>query len=109
MREIKAMIRPERLSDVMHALHAIPNLPGVTVSTVKGFGKRYPAEDAETMFDEVGMTKLEFVVPATVAEEVVAVIERTAHTGRAGDGKIFVLPVEHAVRIRSGERDVSAL
>lgn len=109
MREIKAMIRPERLSDVLRALHAIPNLPGVTVSTVKGFGRRYPPEDGETMFEECAMAKLEVVVPASVAPEVVRVVERTAHTGRAGDGKIFVLRVEHAVKIRSGEQDVNAL
>ena len=55
------------------------------------------------------MTKVEIVVPAAVAQDVVQIIERTAHTGQRGDGKIFVLPVEHAVRIRSGERDARAL
>jgi nitrogen regulatory protein P-II 1 len=55
------------------------------------------------------MTKLEIVVPAAVTQDVIQVIERTAHTGQLGDGKIFVFPVEHAVKIRSGERDVSAL
>ena len=55
------------------------------------------------------MAKLEVVVPAALASEVVQAVERTARTGRAGDGKIFVVPVEHAVRIRSGERDMSAL
>ena len=55
------------------------------------------------------MTKLEIVVPTAIALEVVQVIERAAYTGHVGDGKIFVLPVEHADKIRSGERDVSAL
>jgi len=108
MREIKAIIRPECLSDVMRALHAIPNLPGVTVSTVEGFGRRYPVQ-AEPVFDEVKMKKLEVVVPAAIAGEVVQAVERAACTGQAGDGKIFVLAVEHAVKIRSGDRDASAL
>lgn len=71
MREIKAMIRLERLSDVLRALHAMPSLPGVAVSTVKGFGKRYPPDDGEAMFYEVAVTKLAVVVPAAVAPEVV--------------------------------------
>jgi nitrogen regulatory protein P-II 1 len=109
MREIKAIIRPERLSVVLHALHAMPELPGVTTSTVRGFGRRYPPDGTEQAFDEVDMTKLEIAVPAALAPDVVRAIERAAHTGRVGDGKIFTVPVEHAVKIRSGEQDVSAL
>jgi len=109
MNEIKAIIKPDRLSDVLRALHTVPGLPGVTVSIVRGFGRRHPHDDTMPAFDEVEMTKLEIVVPAAVAQDVVQIIERTAHTGQRGDGKIFVLPVEHAVKIRSGERDVSAL
>lgn len=109
MREIKAIIRPERLSVVLHALHAMPDLPGVTISTVRGVGLRYPPEGADQAFDEVEMTKLEVVVSAAIAPDVVRAIERAAHTGRVGDGKIFIMPVEHAVKIRSGEQDVSAL
>lgn len=108
IREIKAIIRPERLSEVMQALHTVPNLPGVTVSTVRGFGRRYP-HGPEMAWDEVEMTKLEIVVPTTLAQDVVHLIERSAHTGGVGDGKIFVIPVEVAIKIRSGERDVSAL
>lgn len=108
MREIKAIIRSDRLPEVLHALHTVPDLPGVTVSTVRGFGRRYPP-DPETAFDEVAMTKLEIVVPAGRAQDVVQLIERSAHTGGGGDGKIFVIPVEAAIRIRSGERNVSAL
>ncbi len=108
IREIKAIIRPERLSEVLQALHTVPNLPGVTVSTVRGFGRRFPPE-SEVAWDEVDMTKLEIVVPCALAGEVVHLIERSAHTGGVGDGKIFVLPVEVAVRIRSGERDTGAL
>lgn len=108
MREIKAIIRPDRLADVLRALHAMPDLPGVTISTIRGFGRRYPP-GGEPTFDEVERVKLEIVVPAVIASDVVRAVERAAHTGQPGDGKIFVLPVEHAVNIRSGERDLSAL
>ncbi|MGE3959874.1 MAG: P-II family nitrogen regulator [Vicinamibacterales bacterium] len=109
MKEIKAIIRPDRLSVVMRALHAMPDLPGVTISTVRGTGRRYPSDDVENAFDEVEMVKLEIVVPVALALDVVSAIERAAHTGRVGDGKIFVIPVEHAVKVRSGERDGNAL
>ena len=109
MKEIKAIIRPDRLSVVMRALHAMPDLHGVTISTVRGTGRRYPSDDVENAFDEVEMVKLEIVVPVALALDVVSAIERAAHTGRVGDGKIFVIPVEHAVKVRSGERDGNAL
>lgn len=102
--EIKAIIRPDRLSDLLHALHTIPRLPGVTVSAVRGFGRRFPV-DVEQPFDEVEMTQLEIVVSSVVAEEVIATIKRTAHTGRVGDGRIYVTPVAETVEIRSGERE----
>ena len=109
MKEIKAIIRPDRLSVVLHALHGIPGLPGVTVSTVHGFGRRYPTAGPGEEFDEVEMTKLEVVVPDAIAQAVAGAIERAAHTGRMGDGKVFIIPVERALKIRSGEWDVSAL
>ena len=109
MREIKAIIRPDRLSVVLHALHDMRDLPGVTVSTVRGFGRSHPPEGTEQAFDDVEMTKLEIVVPAAIAQDVVRAIERAAYTGRVGDGKIFVIPIEHVVKIRSGEQDASAL
>lgn len=109
MREIKAIIRPERLRAVLHALHAMPDLPGVTISTVQSLGRRHPPEDAEETFDAVDMTKLEIVVSAAIAQDVFRAIEQAAHTGRVGDGKIFMVEFAQAVRIRSGDRDVSAL
>lgn len=108
MREIKAIIKPDRLSEVLRALHGMPELPGVTVSSIRGFGRRYPP-GAEPTYDEVEMLKLEIVVPAAVAADVVQAVERAAHTGRPGDGKIFVYPVEQVIKIRSGERDLKAL
>lgn len=109
MREIKAIIRPERLSEVVRALHAIPDLPGITISNVRGIGQKHPVEDGNPTFEEVSMSKLEIVVPSGVLDQVLLAIERAGHTGRVGDGKIFVLAVEQAVKIRSGERDVPAL
>jgi nitrogen regulatory protein PII len=109
MREIKAIIRPERLHDVLRALHQTPRLPGVTVSYVRGFGRRYPRENQGEEFAAVDMAKLEIVVATEDALAVVATIEKAAHTGHHGDGKIFTVAVEHAVRVRSGERDREAL
>ena len=108
MKEIKAIIRPDRLSAVLHALHAMPDLPGATISMVRGSGRRYPP-GVEEAFDDVEMAKLEIVVATALANDVVSAIEQAARTGRVGDGKIFVLPVERAVKVRSGESDVSAL
>src|SRR5215210_1283422 len=105
MKEIKAIIRPEQLSAVLRSLHDMPRLPGVTVSHVRGFGRRVPAHPDGECFDAVKMVKLEIVVAADVANAVVSTIEQAAHTGRVGDGKIFIIPVEGAVRVRSGERD----
>lgn len=109
MKEIKAIIRPDRLSIVLHALHDMQGLPGVTISTVRGVGRRHPPEEGERVFDEVEMAKIEVVVPAALAEDVARAIARAAHTGRVGDGKVFIIPVERALKIRSGEWDVSAL
>lgn len=99
MREIKAIIRPDRLSGV-HALQAMPDLPGATVSTVRGVGRRSPPERGEQAFDDVEMTKIDIVVSAAIAHDVVRATERAAHTGRVGDGKVFMIAVEHAVTIQ---------
>jgi nitrogen regulatory protein P-II 1 len=109
MKEIKAIIRPEQLSAVLRSLHDMPRLPGITVSHVRGFGRRVPADPDGDSFDAVDMAKLEIVVAADLANDVVSAIEQAAHTGRVGDGKIFIISVEGAVRVRSGERDDRAL
>ena len=110
MHEIKAIIRPDRLERVIHALRQIPDLPGITVSTVTGFGRRRPsAGSAATEFGEVTMTKLEVVLPDAMLTEALATIRRTACTGHTGDGKVFVLPVEQAMKIRSDEYGLDAL
>lgn len=110
MREIKAIIKPERLSEVLDALHQIRDIPGMTVSSVRGYGTRRPgAEGGPVEFGEVMMTKLEVVVPTTMVAEAIERIQRAACTGHAGDGKVFVLPVEQAVKIRSGLHGPAAL
>jgi nitrogen regulatory protein P-II 1 len=113
MKEIKAIIRPFRLLEVMEELHKINGLPGVTVSEIKGFG-RSRAKNAKDkivyeMVEFVPRIKLEVVVQDEMADEVVNVIQKFAHTGNTGDGKIFVIPVEEAVKIRTNERGRAAI
>jgi nitrogen regulatory protein P-II 1 len=112
MHEIKAIFRPDRLETVVHALRKIPDLPGVTVSTVTGYGRLHQDHEREqggVEFGEVAMTKLEVVVPDVILPEALASIRRAAFTGHPGDGKVFVLPVEQAMKIRSDERGIDAL
>ena len=108
MREIKAIIRRERVSHVVSALHERPDLPGVTISFVDGVGRR-PGVSDEVEFGEVEMAKLETVVSAELVEWVLSTIQQAAFTGRPGDGKIFVVRVEQAVQIRSGHRGEEVL
>jgi nitrogen regulatory protein PII len=108
MKEIKAIIRPHRLDAVLEALHKHPDLPGVTVSTVRGFGRtvgrQHPSSDAAIQYGTAEMSKLECVVNDDEADAVVDLIQRAAQTGNAGDGKIFVYDIDRAVKIRTGER-----
>lgn len=101
MREVKAIIRPQRLDHVMDALREIPGVPGVTVSTVRAYGAAR-ASDALRAHDglEADFVKLEIIVPDSLADMIVSAIERAGHTGRAGDGIVMVIPVERFVRIR---------
>ena len=108
MREIKAIVRRERVSDVIGALHERPDLPGVTISLVDGVGRR-PATSGGVEFGEVQMAKLETVVSDELVDWVVQTIQRAALTGRPGDGKIFVIRVEQAVQIRSGNQGPEVL
>ena len=111
IREIKAIIRPERLSEVVQALREIPQMPGVTVSVVQGFGRGGAAQETRGV-ESVGVAqfaKVETVVPVGLVKDVLAAIRRAARTGRPGDGKLFVIPVEHAMRVSSGEEDDEAV
>ena len=112
MKKIEAIIKPFKLDEVKDALNAI-GIQGMTVTEVKGFGRQkghvelYRGEEYDVSF--IPKVKIEVVVADTLAEQVVEAIARTANTGKIGDGKIFVLDVERAVRIRTGEQDGDAL
>ena len=108
MKEIKALIRPDRFGAVLDALHAHPELPGVTLSEVRGFGRTVgrPAksDDARVRFGTAKMFKLECVINDEDVDTVVELIQQAAHTGNVGDGKILVYDIEQAVKIRTGAR-----
>ena len=113
MKEIKAIIRPGKLRDVAEELHAINGMPGVTVSEIKGFGKG-KARNAKDkilyeMVEFIPRVKLEVVVDDEMVEEVVNVIQKYAHTGNTGDGKIFVSTIDDVVKIRTNERGPCAV
>lgn len=113
MREIKAIIQPFMLEKVLHALGALDDLPGVTVSQVVGWGKSRASEAEETV-TEAGhafakKTKIEIVVSSEAAPRVVDALIRSARTGRPGDGKIFEYEVARAIKIRTGEEGEEAL
>jgi nitrogen regulatory protein P-II 1 len=113
MKEIKAVIRPAMLDDVLIALRHIDGLPGITTSEVKGFGKIRKTilkrESPEEILEHENRIKLEIVVPDELAEEAIKAIEENARTGGKGDGKIFLLEVLDVVKIRTGERGRSAI
>lgn len=99
MKEIKAIIKPFRLEQVIEALREVKGLPAVTISPAHGLSAE------RGTFDQVVKTKLEIMVPDDLVETVVQSIQKAAHTGNPGDGRIFVIPVEETVKIRTGERD----
>ena len=113
MKEIKAYIKPHRLSQVTLALQKIAGLTGMSVTNVRGFG-RTRAKDStyritEDAIDYVPHVRIEIVCGDELVEQIVSAIERAAHTGLRGDGKIYVSEVETAVRISTGERGESAV
>ncbi|MES2642415.1 MAG: P-II family nitrogen regulator [Myxococcota bacterium] len=113
MKEIKAIIQPFKVKAVCDALAAIEGLPGVTVSTVLGWGKTRgkgaspPVEQDGHAFAR--KAKVEVVVTEAMADRVVEAIVKAARTGRVGDGKVFVYDVEQVVKIRTGERGIDAV
>ena len=112
MKMVTAIVKPFKLDEVREALSAI-GVQGVTVTEVKGFGRQKGHTElyrgAEYVVDFLPKVKLEVVVPDSLAERVVEAIASAAQTGRIGDGKIFVIPIESAVRIRTGERNEDAI
>ncbi len=112
MRKIEAVIKPFKLDEVKEALHEI-GIQGMTVTEVKGFGRQKGHTElyrgAEYVVDFLPKIKIEIAVTDDMADKVVEAIVAAANTGRIGDGKIFVLPLEEAVRIRTGERGSEAV
>jgi nitrogen regulatory protein P-II 1 len=112
VKKIEAIIKPFKLDEVKLALSQI-GVSGLTVTEVKGFGRQKGHTElyrgAEYVVDFLPKVKVEVVVPDSLIGRVVEVVERTARTERIGDGKIFVLPVEEVIRIRTGERGEEAL
>jgi nitrogen regulatory protein P-II 1 len=112
MRKVEAIIKPFKLDEVKEALSEI-GIQGMTVTEVKGFGRQKGHTElyrgAEYVVDFLPKIKIEITVSDEMAEKVVEVIVGAASTGRIGDGKIFVLPLDEAVRIRTGERGPDAV
>ncbi len=110
MKEIKAIIKPNMLQQVLQALREIEGLPGCIVSHVQTYG-RSPVKGAaeEVGLDTVERTKLEIVVNNGMVRKIMEAIRKNAHTGNKGDGKIFVIECKDAMRIRTGERGADAL
>ena len=112
MKLIMAIIKPFKLDDVREALTPL-GVQGLTVSEVKGFGRQKGQTEiyrgAEYQVNFLPKVKVEVVVQDDLAEQVIEAIAKTAHTGKIGDGKIFVMEIERAVRIRTGELDTAAL
>ncbi|MBE9531261.1 MAG: P-II family nitrogen regulator [Proteobacteria bacterium] len=112
MKKIEAIIKPFKLDEVKEALNEI-NIKGITVSEVKGFGRQKGHTElyrgAEYVVDFLPKIKLEIIVREELVAKVVDTIVETAKTGRIGDGKVFVLPVDEVVRIRTGERGEDAV
>jgi nitrogen regulatory protein P-II 1 len=112
VKKIEAIIKPFKLDEVKEALHEV-GVSGITVTEAKGFGRQKGHTElyrgAEYVVDFLPKVKLEVVVEAHLADRVVEAIMAAAQTGRIGDGKIFVLPVEQAIRIRTGETGSDAI
>ncbi|MFH1241567.1 MAG: P-II family nitrogen regulator [Pseudomonadota bacterium] len=113
MKEIKAYIKPHKLSKVTLGLHKIEGLTGLSAMEVRGFG-RGKAKDApnrvvEDEIDYIPHVKIEIVCTDDKVEEIISVIEKSAHTGLRGDGKIYISTIDDAVRISTGERGEAAV
>ncbi|MDD2316741.1 MAG: P-II family nitrogen regulator [Desulfobacterales bacterium] len=112
MKKIEAVIKPFKLDEVKEALNEI-GIQGMTISEVKGYGRQKGHKEiyrgAEYIVDFVPKLKIEIVLEAAMADLVVETIRKAANTGKLGDGKIFILPVEEAIRVRTGETGKDAI
>ena len=112
MKKIEAIIKPFKLDEVKEALQDV-GIQGITVTEAKGFGRQKGHTElyrgAEYVVDFLPKVKIEIVIPDDRLEPAIEAIQKAARTGRIGDGKIFVLDIAHAVRIRTGETNADAL
>ena len=112
MKLVEAIIKPFKLDEVKEALNEI-GVEGITVSEVKGFGRQKGHTElyrgAEYVVDFIPKVKIEIAIADDLVAKVVETIETTARTGRIGDGKIFIIPIDAAVRIRTGEKGNEAI
>ncbi|MBU0484007.1 MAG: P-II family nitrogen regulator [Proteobacteria bacterium] len=112
MKKIEAIIKPFKLDDVKEALNNI-GIKGMTVSEVKGYGRQKGHKEiyrgAEYVVDFIPKVKMEIVIEASLVDQVVETIRLAANTDKIGDGKIFVMPIEEVVRVRTGERGKEAI
>jgi len=112
MKLVTAIIKPFKLDDVREALHEV-GIAGITVTEVKGFGRQKGHTElyrgAEYSVDFLPKLKLEIAVAAELAEQVVEAVQKSAATGKIGDGKIFVSALEEVIRIRTGETGAQAI
>ena len=112
MKLVVAIIKPFKLDEVRQALTAI-GVHGMTVTEVKGYGRQKGHTEiyrgAEYVVNFLPKLRIEVAVDSNIADKVVNVITQGARTGQIGDGKIFVTPIDHALRIRTGETDIDAL
>jgi len=112
MKQITAIIKPFKLDEVREALAAV-GVTGLTVTEVKGFGRQKGHTElyrgAEYVVDFLPKVKIEAAVSDDIVDQAIEALERAARTGKIGDGKIFVSPVDRAIRIRTGEQDEDAV
>lgn len=99
MKEIKAVIQPFMLDTVLDALHEVEGLPGITLSEARAVNME------RGHYEQIVKVKLEIMVPEALVETVIRTIQQSAHTGKTGDGRIFVISVDKAVSIRTGEQE----
>jgi nitrogen regulatory protein P-II 1 len=112
MKKVEAIIKPFKLDDVKEALHDL-GIKGLTVTEAKGFGRQKGHTElyrgAEYVVDFLPKVKIEVVVEDALLDRAVEAIQRSAHTGRIGDGKIFIAAIDEVIRIRTGETGAHAI
>ena len=112
MKKIEAIVKPFKLDDVKEAILEL-GISGMTITEVKGFGRQKGHKEiyrgAEYVVDFLPKIKIETIVPTEMLSRVVEAIKKNAYTGQIGDGKIFIIPVEKAIRIRTGETGKEAI